>query len=65
VHNHQILLHNLYLGIAIAGSSSNPAGSSAFFGLLDPAPGAGSSETDLQAINFQISPTKDDMFLQK
>jgi hypothetical protein len=47
VHNHQILLHNLYLGIA--GSSSNPAGSSAFFGLLDPAPGAGSSE----------SPTKD------
>jgi hypothetical protein len=65
VHNHQILLHNLYLGIAIAGSSNNPAGSSAFFGLLDPAPGAGSSETYLQAINFQISPTKDDMFLQK
>jgi hypothetical protein len=33
-------------------SSSNPAGSSTFFG-------AGSKDADLQVINFQISPTKD------
>jgi hypothetical protein len=43
-------------------SFSNPAGSSAFFGLLDLAPGV----LDPQVmINFQISPTKDEMFLQK
>jgi hypothetical protein len=42
-------------------SSSNPAGSSAFFGLLDLAPGV----LEPQVINFQISPTKDEMFLQK
>jgi hypothetical protein len=35
-------------------SSSNPAGSSTFFSLLDPASGAGSSAADPQIINFQI-----------